>query len=89
MAVIIEPDEGMAAKIGRQLLDMADDPFDVRWVSWPQAGFLVPEELAAKLKGARSQPDTEQPAQAPRRRGRPRRQAETPVQDTDNNEKEE
>lgn len=62
MAVIIEPDKGKAAEIGRQLLALADNPNDVQWASWPVAGFRVPEELALRLRGVRSLPVTEQSA---------------------------
>lgn len=88
--MIIEPDEGMTKEIGRQLLSLADNPHDVQWATWPVTGFKVPAELAARLKQARALPG-EKPAQtqAPRRRGRPRKQAETPVQNTDDTEKEE
>lgn len=84
--VIIEPDEGMTKEIGQQLLELADNPHDVQWATWPVTGFKVPAELAAKLKEARNEGTDEA---APRRRGRPRRQAEAPVQDTDDTEKEE
>lgn len=88
--VIIEPDEGMTKEIGRQLLELADNPGDVQWATWPVTGFKVPVELANRLKQARALP-SEQPASAEpvRRRGRPRKQAEAPVQDTDDTEKEE
>lgn len=89
--VIIEPEEGMTKEIGKQLLELADNPHDVQWATWPVTGFKVPVELAAKLKGVRLRPDTEQPDEQapPRRRGRPRKQVETPVDDTDDTEKEE
>ena len=95
MAVIITPEPGKAAEIGQQLLELAEHYSDVRWVTWPTAGYFVPEELAVKLKGVRSLPNTEQPdepvAEPPRRRGRPRRPVETveTVLDTDDTEKEE
>jgi hypothetical protein len=112
--VIITPEKGLHVEIGRQLLELAEDPRQVRWVSWPQAGYKVPVELAEKLKGVRSLPNTEQAAteqvtteqvttdqvvtkpapqpqeQAPRRRGRPRKQVEPEtVPSTDDTEKEE
>lgn len=89
--MIIEPDEGMTKEIGRQLLELADNPHDVQWATWPVTGFKVPVELAAKLKAARQDSGQEQPtdqAEAPRRRGRPRK-AEATVRDTDDTEKEE
>lgn len=89
--VIIEPDKGMVKEIGKQLLELAGNPSDVQWVSWPKAGYKVSVELADKLKGVRSLPNTEQPGgePAPRRRGRPRKQTEAPVEATDDTEKEE
>lgn len=95
MAVIIEPDNGNASEIGRQLLDLAESPYDVQWVSWPVAGFKVPEELAAKLKGVRATPaeaQVESNVETARRRpGRPRRtvSVDAPVLNTDNTEQEE
>lgn len=101
MAVIIEPDNGNAAQIGKQLLELADSPYDVQWVTYPVAGFKVPEELAIRLQGVRSLPNTEQPAEDPvgaltqdtprRRAGRPRKttSVDAPVLNTDDTEQEE
>jgi len=93
--VIIVPEPGKLKEIGQQLLALADSPGDVQWVSWPQAGYRVPAELAGKLKDVRDnysadsvdQGDTV--AEPPRRRGRPRKTVEAPVRDTDDTEKEE
>lgn len=90
MAVIINPEPGKAAEIGQQLLELAEHYSDVRWVTWPTAGYLVPEELAVQLKGIRdNDTDETQPQTARRRTGRPRKQAQATVQDTDDTEKEE
>jgi hypothetical protein len=90
--VIITPDEGNAAEIGKQLLELADSPREVQWVSWPQPGFMVSRELAEKLSKARPAQDQEQ-EEKPRRRGRLRKQESdkqaSTVQDTDNSDKEE
>lgn len=88
--MIIEPDEGKVKEIGQQLLELADNPGDVQWATWPVTGYKVPVALAARLKQARELPD-QHPAdtEAPRRRGRPRKQVQAPVQDTDDTEKEE
>lgn len=96
MDVIVKPDEKNAAEIGQQLLSLADSPNDVQWTSWPTAGFRVPQELAEKLSQLRvslkleelADSEPEAATQTPRRRGRPRKQAE-PVPGTDDNEKEE
>lgn len=71
--VIVVPDKGMAGEIGRQLLALADSPQDVGWVSWPQAGFHVPRDLANRFHLANQVEEsadetTEQPV---KRRGRP------------------
>lgn len=91
-SVIIEPDEGMVKEIGRQLLELADNPHDVQWATWPVTGYRVPEQLALKLKQSRDGKSDEADAtqSAPRRRGRPRRQVEEQtVPGTDDTEKEE
>ena len=83
MAVIIEPDKGMAPEIGRKLLELAEHPRDVQWVSWPNAGFQVPEELAVKLAKTRPLPQAEAEQvdpdvePAPKKRGRPRKSEAT------------
>jgi hypothetical protein len=93
--VIIVPDKGKDKEIAQQLLELADSPLHVQWVSWPTPGFRVPVELAAKLKGIRDMETVEAEASAmeqptAKRRGRPRKVVEehAPVLDTDN-EKEE
>ncbi len=89
--VIISPEPGKAAEIGRQLLELAEHPRDVQWVSWPApGGFSVPLELFRRFDTIEpghidaAEEDAE-PAQAPRRRGRPRKHEES----TDNNTSEE
>lgn len=86
--MIVVPDPGMAPAIGRLLLDLAEHPRDVQWVSWPEGGFKVSDELFAMFKAlekvdkalAADAPEPAETSQPPKRRGRPRKQ---PVQDTD------
>lgn len=81
--VIIKPEAGNQKEIGRRLLELADSPYDVQWVTWPTpGGFQVPLELFNKFDT-----DSEDGAEseAPkRRRGRPRKETST-----DNNTSEE
>lgn len=39
----------MQKAIGQKLLALAESPFDVQWVTWPQAGFSVPLGLFVKF----------------------------------------
>lgn len=75
----------MQKEIGQRLLALADSPFDVQWVTWPQAGFSVPLGLFVKFDADGDEPEAAE-AQAPkRRRGRPRKEETS----TDNNTSEE
>lgn len=61
--------------VAKALLAAADDPRQVRYVSSPQAGFEVPQDVFERFEESYS-PDgaTEAAAEpAPKRRGRPRR----------------
>lgn len=79
--VIISPGKGKAKEIGKRLLELADSPYDVQWVTWPSAGFSVPLELFNKFDAdGEDEPESE----APKRRRR--RSKET---STDNNTSEE
>lgn len=78
--VVIVPEPGRAKEIGRRLLAIAESPYQVRWVTYPEAGFEVPAEFLLLLDGP-DRGDTDgalNPPLEPRRRGRPRRQ---PVED--------
>lgn len=86
MDVIITPEDGKAAEIVRQLLQLADHPSQVRTVSWPSLGFLVPEELFDKFEAAQAKDTSDvkaktddeaadKPKQAPKQR-RPRKTSE-------------
>lgn len=48
--VVVTPEPGQHARIGKALLALADDPRDVGWVTYPVAGFAVPEELFARFE---------------------------------------
>lgn len=86
--VIITPEPGRQAEIGQRLLALAEHPSQVRWVTWPRAGYSVPAELFHKFEtdtdGADEEPTEQEP---PKRRGRPRKAQ--PVERTDDPEKEE
>lgn len=47
--VIITPEPGKAKEIGQRLLALADHPYQVQWVTYPQTGFQIPLELFAKF----------------------------------------
>lgn len=87
MAVIITPETGRHKEIGRLLLSLATHPHQVQWVTWPAAGFEVPEELYAKFIDAtplpelpvEKEPETQEPK---RRRGRPRKEDASTDNDT-------
>jgi len=91
--VIIVPEPDRRKEIGQKLLALAENPSQVQWVSWPQAGFKVPAELYRQFSGEPAEPvtanvnltDNQDASVTTRRRpGRPRK---NPVPDTDNNEK--
>jgi hypothetical protein len=88
--VIITPEPGMQKEIGQKLLALAEHPRDVQWVTWPQAGYSIPLALFVKFDSDTVEPghieaaDDARPPDAPRRRGRPRREPST-----DNNTSEE
>lgn len=50
--VLIFPEPGNTKAISKQLLALADKALDVEFVSWPQEGFRVPEELALKFEAS-------------------------------------
>lgn len=87
MDVTIIPEEGNMTLVAQLLLKAAEHPYQVRAVSSPQAGFIVPEkvfetfeQLMKEHKGSpTTSADPEQEAPAPKRRGRPRKHpVETP-----------
>lgn len=86
--VIITPEPGMHKEIGQRLLALAENPRDVQWVTWPQAGYSIPLELFVAFSKEAEPAETvgEDEEQPKRRRGRPRRQE---ADSTDNNTSEE
>jgi hypothetical protein len=84
MDMIIIPDEGMLSEIAAQLLELAEHPGQVTYVSWPQGGFSVPRELFERFEQARKDSEEqEEESPAPRKRaGRPRKSAVADTEDT-------
>ena len=80
--VIITPEPGRQVQIGRKLLDLADHPNQVQWVTYPQAGFQIPLELFARFDADGDEPEAAEEAPLPRRRRRAK-------ESTDNNTSEE
>lgn len=81
--VIISPEAGKLKEIGKRLLELAEHPRDVQWVTWPQAGFQVPLELFTKFDTDGEDEEVAE-AQAPKRRKR-----RSTKESTDNNTSEE
>lgn len=52
MAVIITPEKGEQALIGKVLLELALHPSEVKWVTWPATGFQVSDELFEAFEGS-------------------------------------
>lgn len=81
--VTIFPEEGNFPAIARALLQAADHPYQVRYVSHPKAGFEVPVDVFDRFQALMDNPELDHqvdlPAQTqPRKRrpGRPRKNAE-------------
>lgn len=83
---MIIPEPGNLKSIAQELLKLADKPTDVDYVMWPEPGFRVPEDLAARFVAGRGEdtvPATEEvpglvqevvePQPAPRKPGRPKK----------------
>jgi len=86
--VIITPEPGRQAEIGQRLLALAEHPSQVRWVTWPRAGYSVPVELFGKFEADSDNAEEPVEQEPPKKRGRPRK-AQQPVERTDDPEKEE
>lgn len=82
--VIISPEPGLQKEIGQRLLALATSPYDVQWVTWPQAGFSVPLELFQAFDADGD--DTDSDAEAEETPKRRKRRSKT---STDNNTSEE
>lgn len=94
VTVTIYPEEGNFPAIARALLEVADNPSQVRYVSHPRAGFTVSETVydrfealmsnqARDTEAGKAEALAEQPtdtAEQPRKRrpGRPRKSLLTP-----------
>lgn len=86
--MIVHPDtQELLPVIGRELLALADNVYQVEYVMWPSPGFRVPEELFNRWEalGSISVPEssqtlepeaTETPEPAKRKPGRPRKNTE-------------
>lgn len=83
-SVVITPEKGKAKEIGQKLLELADNPRDVQWVTWPAAGFSVPMELFARFDADGDEPEVEEEAKPKRRR-----RSKEATESTDNNTSEE
>lgn len=79
---MIVPEPENVKAIARKLLDLADRPLSVEYVMWPEVGFRVPEELAARFVEAWETPEAsgeQVPAETPeaepvkRKPGRPKK----------------
>jgi hypothetical protein len=90
VTVAVYPEQGEFPRIAKALLEAADHPRQVLTVSNPRMGFLVPEDVFNRFHNAQAaaweredvQPVQEE-APAPKRRGRPRKQAAPPAEPTD------
>lgn len=84
--MIISPERGKTVEIGKRLLELADSPRDVQWVTWPApGGFAVPLELFNLFDADGEQPEAAEEEAPKRRRGRPRKEEST---DNDTSEEE-
>lgn len=86
ITVTVYPEEGNFADVARGLLDAAEHPGQVRYVSHPRAGFIVPEEVFERFDGTQStgqssngqEPPAGEPEPRKRRGGRVRKNLLTP-----------
>lgn len=66
MAVIITPEKGEQALIGKVLLELALHPSEVKWVTWPATGFQVSDELFEAFEGSEANGHNANAIPAPR-----------------------
>lgn len=88
--VTIYPEEGNFPAIARALLEAADDPRDVAYVSHPKAGFIVSEEVYERFEDLMGQDPSsthqdDSPAQTEPRKRRPGRPRKNPDSQTNDN----
>lgn len=81
--VIISPEPGRHKEIGQRLLELAEHPRDVQWVSWPKAGFAVPLELFEAFTADDEPADEPAEAKTPRKRATKAAKKQAPVESTD------
>ena len=83
-SVIISPEKEKLKEIGQQLLELADNPSQVQWVTWPKAGYSIPLELFMRFDAFDSNgvPVLDEVVQEPEPKRRRRRNKES----TDNND---
>lgn len=75
--VTVYPEEGNFPAVARGLLEAADHPHQVVYVSHPKAGFIVPEEVYDRFHALNDDsPQDKEPRK--RRPGRPRKTVEVP-----------
>ena len=80
--VIITPEPGRHKEIGQRLLELAEHPRDVQWVSWPKAGFAVPLGLFEAFT-ADEDDEPASDATPKKRAAKPKKKQTPPVESTD------
>lgn len=82
LTVTVYPEEGNFTAVAQGLLAAADHPGQVRYVSHPKAGFIVPEKVFERFEAAvpngTPDPVPVQPEPRKRRGGRVRKNLLTP-----------
>lgn len=87
--MVIVPEPGRHKEIGQLLLGLASNPYQVKWVTYPRAGFQIPASLLPEfqwamedLNGSDRQPDApktftdaDTDLVALKKRGRPKKSA--------------
>lgn len=79
--VMVFPEEGNFPAIARALLEAAEHPYQVRYISYPQAGFEVPEDVYQRFDALMGNEETQDKAPEEtrkRRPGRPRKETSDP-----------
>ena len=88
VTVTVYPEDGNFPSVAKALLEAADHPGQVRYVSHPRAGFEVPEEVFEIFRVAYDKetgtdtPEKQETEAEPRKRrpGRPRKNTEPETQ---------
>lgn len=50
--MVIVPEPGRHKEIGQLLLGLVSDPYQVKWVTYPKAGFQIPADLLPEFEFA-------------------------------------